>query len=158
MDETSVASVKPMYFTPVYNIVPYEDINFINHVCATVWLHSGMKNPDVMIQKDGRALVISGWAHPMFSDAELNTFDHLEQKATDDSLKPYRRTQSDLIKVLCTLELPVEVVCDVPEVLGKFDKQSGCTIMYIRMKCVSTDGHYRRRNKIQFEVMGEDEN
>jgi hypothetical protein len=148
------SSVKPMYHTPVHNIVEFENIKFKKTLCVTVWLPSGMQKPDAMVQKDGRVLIITGWAHPLVFSSTLFTTDHLERKATEDSLKPYRRTQSDPIKVLCSLDLPVEVVCEVPKVLGKFDNRSGCTIMYIRMKCVSTDEHYRKRDRIQFEVVG----
>jgi hypothetical protein len=156
MDGPPDSSIKPMQHTPVHNIVEFENIKFKKTLCVTVWLPSGMEDPNATVQKDGRVLVITGWTHPFVFSSTLFTTDPLERKATEDSLKPYRRTQSDAIKVLCSLDLPVEVVCEVPKVLGKFDSRTGCTIMYIRMKCVSTDEHYRKRDRIHFEVVGED--
>jgi hypothetical protein len=151
---SSDSSVKPIVHTPIYHGYQYEDLNFRKHVCLVVWLPSGIKGLHAVVQRDGRVLEITGWSDPQFTNVGLFTTDILEQKAMEDSLKRFRESQSDAVRVVCRLDLPVEVTRHAPEVQGAFDPSTGCKVVHVRMACVDTDEHYAKRVPVQYKAIG----
>jgi hypothetical protein len=146
----------PIVYKPIYHGYEYRDVNYRNYVCLVVWLPSGITRLDAVVQRNGRVLELSGYSDPQFANVGLFTTDPLEQHAIEDSLRRFRNNQADPIRVVCRLDVPVEVVRQVPEIQAVFDPSTGCKIVYVKMGCVDTDEHYARRAPIEYKAIAVD--